>query len=143
MTPAVRGDRGAHPAYSTGRETYRNHLNIQNLERYGLAYICEHPEILFSKANAAENNPAHGVYRGNAAAGYDSVGHDNRTLGGVTPETDDGLLTRVSEAYEILNDVYAPYSTRTTKQRARHARSYATSKRPSYRRAAPFRRRYG
>lgn len=131
------------PAYSTGGETYGNHLNVQDLERHGLAYICEHPEILFSKANAAENDPAHSGYRSDVAAGYNPVGRENRTLDGALPEAADGLLMRVSEAYRILNDVYAPYSTRTTEQRARHARSYATSRRPSYRRTAPFRRRYG
>jgi len=142
VRPGAHGDRHACPAYSTDGETYRNHLNLQDLERHGLAYICEHPEILFSKANATENNPAHGVYRSDVA-GYDSVSHDNRILDGVTPEAADGVLMRVSEAYRILNDIYAPYSTRTTEQRARHARSYVTSRRPSYRRAAPFRWRYG
>ena len=143
VRPGAHGDRHARPAYSTGSKTYRNHLNVRDLERHGLAYICEHPEILFSKANAAEKDPAHSGYRSDAAVGYHSAGHDNRTIDGVTPEAADGLLLRVSEAYRILNDIYAPYSTRTTEQRARHARSYATSRRPSYRRTAPSRRRYG
>ena len=142
MRPGAHWDRHACPAYSTDGETYRNHLNLQDLERHGLAYICEHPEILFSRANDAENNPAHSFDRSDATVGYDTVGHDNRTLDGVTPEAADGLFLRVSEAYRILNDIYAPYSTRTIEQRARHARSYATSRRPSYRRTAPFRRRY-
>ena len=118
-------------------------MSVQDLDRYGLAYICEHPEILFSKANGTENNPAHSVYGSNAAAGYDSAGHDNRTLDGALPEAADDLLMRVSEAYRILNDIYAPYTTRTTEQRDRQGRSYATSRRPSYRTTAPFRRRYG
>jgi len=143
VRPGAHGDRNARPAYSTGSKTYKNHLNVQDLERHGLAYICEHPEILFSGANDAENDPAYSAYRSGVAAGYDSVGHDNRTLDGVAPEATDGLLMRVSEAYEILNDIYAPYSTRTTEQRGQHARSYGTSRRPSYRRTAPFQRRYG
>ena len=143
VRPGAHGDRHARPAYSTGGETYRNHVRVQDLDRYGLAYICEHPEILFSRANAAENDPAQSVYRSDAAAGYDTVGHDDRTLDGVAPEAADGLLMRVSEAYEILNDIYAPYSSRTAAHRARRAHSYVTSRRPSYRRTAQFRRRYG
>ena len=142
MRPGTHGDQYARPAYSTGSATYRNHLSVQDLERHGLAYICEHPEILFSKADAAESSPAHEVYRGNAAAGYDAVGPDNRTFDGVTPEVADGLLLRVSEAYRILNDIYAPYSARATERRRRDGPAYANSRCRAYWPARPF-RKYG
>lgn len=66
-----------------------------SLSQYGLAYVCRHPEILLGYA------PNRGSRR------YELGFHEGATWRAQEP-IKDGLARRVDEAYNVLNELYAP-----------------------------------
>lgn len=84
-------------------DTYVDHERM--LDRYGLAYVCQHPEILFSTAYGPRDHrfvgnagPDFGLQRNSfhATSGCDRAAH----IG--------DLVLRAVEAYRILAELYAP-----------------------------------
>jgi hypothetical protein len=77
------------------------------LARYGVGYICEHPDILFSTDPALPEKPGQRLYGDAwpADRGYSSEQpYGVPRLEQLPEET---LLERLNEAYRILYEVYA------------------------------------
>lgn len=75
------------------------------LNRYGLAYVCEHPEILFGYGPQNDDTLDQRVY--GVSAGSPSRLSENRPY----PVAEPGNQTlgcRVNQAYGLLNEIYAP-----------------------------------
>jgi hypothetical protein len=82
---------------------YRGSVLESLLNRYGFAYICHNPLILFSKGPAETARSPYPLYYGCPPGGNDGAGQ--RYPRGRS----EGLSERITEAYEILNQMYAPW----------------------------------
>ena len=96
-----------------------NGLSETMLDRYGIHYVCQHPEILFSGPTLPASEPARRGYGCYLDLDYVMAsaairGHDMRRNGKA-----DGLLIRAAEAYRILNEIYAPWPVPSTERRVR------------------------
>jgi len=77
------------------------------LDRYGIGYICAHPQILFRdgyRLPPLSEQYAH--VRGIAGPAY---GAPNTPSSAYQPPGPCDLASRLDEAYEILREVYAPH----------------------------------
>ena len=77
------------------------------LDRYGLGYICDNPEILFASPSRLMRyrRPVHRNYHGCAETPDVSAGnHDN-------------TLDRMAEAYQILDQLYDTWPAPNTERR--------------------------
>ena len=96
-----------------------NGLSEMMLDRYGIRYVCQHPEILFSESVMPASEPARPAYGGYLDLDYVAPDvpvrrHDIRQTG-----TADDMLSRAAEAYRLLNEIYAPWPAPSTERRAR------------------------
>ena len=95
------------------------------LNRYGLAYVCHNPLILFGEGSAETARAPYPPYHGCPPGGNDGAGQ--RYPRGRS----EGLSERVTEAYEILNQMYAPWPAPDARPQD------LTHGRPAYRPACP------
>jgi len=99
-----------------------------SLSRYGLAYVCHHPDILLGY-DPVDRNALDGRV---LSAVSDGVSQQTRDW----PQSDrtyhGGLAHRVREAYSVLNDLYAAVPTRLP-------RTDALARPDTYRRGGNFR----
>lgn len=81
---------------------YRTSVIEDMLDRYGLAYICQNPLVLFGERPANASDPPHAAYGQrlfNDAAGR---GYEDR-------DHSESLSRRVREAYDILEELYTSW----------------------------------
>ena len=101
MTPAYTS-RAAPDRWRAGRESPYDHAE-RMLDRYGLAYVCSHPGVLFGSLAPPGADLAEilaGSYRPSASAGgRDTYYHSPPAR-------------RIAEAYRVLQYFYAPYKPR-------------------------------
>lgn len=84
-------------------DTYVDHEMM--LDSYGIAYVCQHPEILFTPGYVPSTDPL--LRNGEPGLGrrdmpHTAYGHNR------VPHIGD-LVLRAAEAYRILAELYAPY----------------------------------
>jgi len=91
------------PSYRSRDEAQIGRL----LDRYGLGYICDNPEILFASPSRLTRyrRPVHRNYHGCAETPDASLGNHYNTL------------DRMAEAYRILDQLYDPWPAAPTKRR--------------------------
>ena len=88
------------------------------LSRYGIAYVCAHPEILFRgpgrpTSRLVELASGRRPRRSHLVTGACAEPQDKGTCGKA-----DDLLLRLNEACRILNEIYAPFHLATRTARA-------------------------
>ena len=77
------------------------------LDRHGIAYIRQHPEILLGRLPAiASEHRVRTAYRDLA---YDLPGMYARTGSGAHLAGEGDLLMRIVKAYQMLDEIYLPY----------------------------------
>lgn len=81
--------------------SYRSTVVEDLLGRYGLAYVCQNPAVLFSDYVVALGDQSRGTYRPASASDTGKTGYVDRR--------GENLAHRVSEAYEILDALRAPW----------------------------------
>ena len=93
------------------------------LDRYGVGYICAHPEILFGDGYPPPRLPGQYAQASRiAGAAHDAgYGQGRECLG-----------DRLCEAYEILRQLYAPHHAVSTYRSVRCATSAAPARATSY-----------
>ena len=84
-------------------DNYRASFIESMLDRYGLAYICQNPLVLFGDAPASARSAQH--VRGDARL----PGSSHHGDPGYERQDPESLSRRVREAYEILRELYAPW----------------------------------
>ena len=84
-------------------DTYVDHEMM--LDSYGIAYVCQHPEILFTPAYVPPADP----FRRNGEPGLRRQDMAHTAYGRNRAPHIGGLALRAAEAYRILAELYAPY----------------------------------
>lgn len=94
----------------------------QMLDRYGVAYVCQHPEILVGIVPPTDSgygtHVSGQVYRCNARDAY------LRTLVRGRPNDTEDLFARTIEAYRTLDEVFTPRSSTRCEPRSPRAHAY-------------------
>ncbi len=106
MRRSGHGNNGA-----TYGDHHRYSVHERMLDRYGIRYICEHPEILFHESDVPKTGLAGQDCRNSAYAGrhYASMTYMENIEALPSDDADD-LLRRLSEAYRILRQIFStPY----------------------------------
>jgi len=112
----------------------------QMLDRYGITYVYQHPEVLLGIApgsSLADRTRASYLGLGyrvpDAYAGI-SMGDGSHGT--------DGLLARVVEAYRILDEIFAPHRAASAGRQGTQPHSYRPTSRRSYGPRSPPRSGY-
>jgi hypothetical protein len=80
------------------------------LRCYGVAYVCQHPELLFGRVLAVDaERRQEPMFRHKP---YDPFATYARP-GTRRHDTDDDLFVRITSAYQMLDDIYRPNRTPT------------------------------
>ena len=77
------------------------------LDQYGLAYICQAPEILYGRPPS--RRPTARVCEGYRGIGRDPLIPYSGTQPTPPPLSEDNLFARVVGAYRVLDQIFAPY----------------------------------
>jgi hypothetical protein len=85
-----------------GEEDARYDEAERMLERYGLAYVCQAPEILYGQLPMHER-------RVHVTPTYQPYHQRAMPLPSVPCAADDDLFARVVGAYRVLDHIFAPY----------------------------------
>ena len=80
------------------------------LEHYGIAYVCQHPEILFDGAVAFARSPVPHNRMDYLSLGYATIEDRIRYCSITRQSRFDDATERMFQAYRILNELYAPWS---------------------------------
>lgn len=129
-------------SYGPADDTYLHRLHEQMLNRYGIGYVCEHPEILFGKAVALHADPDQRGYGVPQAAEYIATSPGREGPHSVYEDAGDALVDRMNQALHILNEIYAPPRPATVGS-PRFRPHYPASQSSIYSRRGRFRREYG
>ena len=93
------------PGHASGAD-YDAYVRAEHMLRcYGAAYVCQHPGLLFGRSPTADLNRQ-------VDLAHHHVPHDPtsiRTRPSHRGAGDDDLLMRIIRAYQILDEIYAPY----------------------------------
>lgn len=81
---------------------YRASAIEDMLDRYGLAYICRNPLVLFGERPANASDPPHVAYGQRLFIDVAARGYEDR-------DYSESLSRRVREAYDILEGLYTPW----------------------------------
>ncbi len=104
------------PGSVTGQNAYGQAERM--LDRYGIAYLCQHPEILLGRLPVSgPDHRAYARYRGPVCGSYDVY---SPAAPGTRRRGEDELLVRVAAAYQILEEIFAPYRPATVEPRRRY-----------------------
>jgi len=82
-------------------------LAEQMLDRYGIGYVCAHPEILFR--DGCRLPPLSEQYAHVQGIARPAYGAPKTAAVAHQPPGPGDLVNRLDEAYEILREVYAPH----------------------------------
>lgn len=88
---------------------YQSALDELMLDRYGIGYVCQHPEILFLGSEVPRGDslrPFRSCSPGAADGTPGTRTGNGRPLVNGKPQD---LPDRINQAYRILNEIYAPY----------------------------------
>ena len=84
------------------------HANAM-LDRYGIAYVCQHPEILFGEPPLTEYGGMPYVQGSGLNGARETPFEPFGKPLGTRPHRKDDLVQRSVEAYHILREIYAPW----------------------------------
>ena len=92
-------------------DDYRYSVHERMLDRYGIRYICQHPEILFYESDVPKTGLVGQFYKENAYTGHRNAASPYlKNLETLLGDDADDLLRRLNEAYRILREIFfTPY----------------------------------
>jgi len=112
----------------------------QMLDRYGITYVVQHPEILFGIVPSS--SLADRMRVSNLGLGYGAPdAYAGISMGAGSHGTDD-LFARVVEAYRILDEIFAPHHAASAGRQGTQPHSYRPTPRRSYGPRGPSRSGY-
>ena len=109
MTPAPRGSRKQSSNYGPVVDHYLHDFHARMLEQHGIAYVCEHPEVLFDRAIRPDAGLDERLYGNHPGRSYDATGRVATNVHVREDEQPGGLAGLMNHAYRILNEIYAPH----------------------------------
>jgi len=99
---------GAFSGAKTDRAAYLHAERM--LDRYGVAYVCRHPELLLGVAPSV--GLAYRAHANGRAAGDDTSHPQTDATGYIRPYDYEDLIARVTRSYGKLDQVFAPRRSR-------------------------------
>ena len=112
----------------------------QMLDRYGITYVYQHPEVLLGIAPGSSlADRTRASYLG---LGYGAPETYAGTSMGDGSHGTDGLLARVVEAYRILDEIFAPHRAASVGRQGTQPHSYRRTSGRSYGPHCPSRSGY-
>ena len=110
------------------------------LDRYGIGYICAHPQILFRDGYRLP--PLSEQYEHVRAIARPAYGAPSTPASASQPPGPCDLISLLDEAYEILREAYAPHRPTAVYHHAPSATGVSPARTMSYRSAGQRGRRY-
>ena len=113
------------------------------LDRYGIGYVCAHPQILFRNGYLLPPlSEQYAHVRGLARPAYGASNAPGFGGPAFQPPGPDDLVNRLDEAYEILRQVYAPHRASFSYHHVPSATGVSPTRTMPYRSAGQRGRRY-
>lgn len=94
----------------------------QMLDRYGAAYVCQHPEILVGIVPPVDSG--YGAHASGQGYGWNARNVHLRTLVRCHANDTEDLFDRAIEAYGTLDEIFAPQSATPCEPRSPRAHAY-------------------
>ena len=117
-------------------------FHARMLEQHGIAYVCEHPEVLFGRAVKPDAGLDDRLYGNRPGRSYDASGRVTTDVHVREDHQPGGLVGLMNHAYRILNEIYAPHRPIGAGSQS-HSSFYRTSPKRAYSSPARHARRYG
>ncbi len=94
----------------------------QMLDRYGVAYVCQRPEILVGIVPPIDSE--YGAHASGQVYSCNARGTDLRTLVRGRPNDTQDLFARTIEVYRTLDKIFTPQSSTCCESRSPRAHAY-------------------